>query len=83
MNNEYYCNDKEIKINSLKVSFCQEYKNTTRSGYGVKSLPNGVEYYKACLKWHLSIDISPEEIHNKGLKEVDRINKEMQNVICL
>ncbi|XP_060588530.1 uncharacterized protein LOC132743946 [Ruditapes philippinarum] len=59
----------------------EEYKNATRNGYGVNSLPNGVEYYKACLKWHLSIDISPEEIHQKGLQEVARINKEMQQVM--
>ena len=52
----------------------------TRQGLGVSSLPNGAEYYKACLKWHTSLDITPEEVHQKGLAEVDRIAKEMEKV---
>ena len=55
--------------------------NHTRKGYGVGSLRDGKEFYKACLKWHLSIDMSPEDIHQLGLQEVKRISKLMQKVI--
>jgi uncharacterized protein (DUF885 family) len=44
------------------------------------SMPNGKKYYEACLKWHLSLDMSPEVIHNKGLEEVKSIETKMQKV---
>ena len=52
----------------------------TRPGLGVSHLANGSDYYKTCLKWHTSLDITPEEVHKKGLEEVDRIAKEMKQV---
>lgn len=61
----------------------QIYLPNTRSGYGVNSFPDGENYYKACLKWHLGIAISPEEIHEKGLEEVNRISGEMHKVIIV
>ena len=57
------------------------YKNDTRTSWGVNSFKDGEAYYKACLKWHLSTDITPEEVHEKGLQEVDRIYKKMIAVI--
>lgn len=44
---------------------------------------NGSEYYRACLKWHLSFDMTPEEVHRTGLEEVERIHKEMKLVIYI
>lgn len=52
----------------------------TRKEYGVYDWDPTNEYYKACLKWHLSFEMSPEEVHDVGLKEVDRITKEMYKV---
>ena len=52
----------------------------TRKGLGVSFLTSGSDYYKACLKWHTSLDITPEEVHQKGLNEVDRIAKGMEKV---
>lgn len=58
----------------------KEYKNLTRVGYGVDTLPDGKDYYRACVKWHLSFDQSPEEIHQIGLQEVERISRQMHKV---
>ena len=63
-----------------KNNLLQVYMPNTRKGLGVSHLVNGSDYYKACLKWHTSLDISPEEVHQKGLNEVDRIAKEMEKV---
>ena len=41
-----------------------------RTEPGLHSVNGGLDYYKACLKWHLSTDITPGELHNIGLKEV-------------
>ena len=51
-----------------------------REGYGVSSWDNGPEFYKSVLQWHLSLPLTPEEVHQKGLAEVERISKEMKTV---
>jgi len=64
----------------IDFALLQEYKNATRTEFGVWSLPRGKDYYRACLKWHLSTDITPEEVHSLGLREVARISGLMQQV---
>ncbi|KAL8577178.1 hypothetical protein ACOMHN_047946 [Nucella lapillus] len=53
----------------------------TRGTYGVGGLPSGGSYYRACLKWHLSVDTSPSQVHQTGLREVDRIAHLMRQVM--
>jgi uncharacterized protein (DUF885 family) len=57
-----------------------EYLPSTRANVSVSTLPDGPTYYKACLKWHTSVEWTPETIHNKGLEEVDRIEKLMEKI---
>ncbi len=45
---------------------------------GVWKLPDGDEYYAYCLRNHTTTDMSPEQIHNLGLKEVERIENELK-----
>lgn len=52
-----------------------------RPGYGVNTWDNGSDYYKACLQWHLSLPLTPREVHDKGKQEVERISTEMKKVI--
>ena len=52
----------------------------TRTDYGVSSFDNGLNFYKACLKFHTSTDISPEEIRDIGIEEVTRIKALMEKV---
>ena len=48
----------------------------------VSSLPDiGKQFYKQCLKFHTSTNMTEEEIHNLGLEEVDRIEKEMMDIV--
>ncbi|MDJ0923153.1 MAG: DUF885 domain-containing protein [Acidimicrobiia bacterium] len=44
---------------------------------GVSNLPGGDEYYAAVLRHHLSIDLPPELVHERGLQEVDRLMGEL------
>jgi len=39
------------------------------------------EYYKACLAFHTSTNLTAEEIHQKVLDEVGKIEEEMREVI--
>ena len=48
---------------------------------GSSSLPNGQEFYQQCLKFHTSTNMTPMEIHELGLKEVNRIEKEMKLIV--
>ena len=51
--------------------FClQEYSKHTRTEAGVGSLPGGKEFYQACLNWHLSVEMTPQEIYDLGESEV-------------
>ncbi len=44
---------------------------------GVWKYPDGDEYYKLCLYNHTTTKLTPDEIHNLGLKEVSRIQSEI------
>ena len=54
--------------------------NNTRKEYGVGSFEDGRAYYEGCLKFHLSMDATPEEIRDLGLREVKRISAQMEKV---
>ena len=47
---------------------------------GVMHIPGGREAYAKLIKVHTSLDISPQELHQTGLNEVARINKEMETL---
>ena len=45
---------------------------------GLMHVPGGSDYYRRLIRVHTSLDISPEELHMTGLREIARINKEME-----
>jgi uncharacterized protein (DUF885 family) len=45
---------------------------------GLAALPFGKACYKARIRAHTTLPLTPEELHQKGREEIDRINKEMQ-----
>ncbi|XP_064089045.1 uncharacterized protein LOC135203217 [Macrobrachium nipponense] len=55
-----------------------EYMLAARPEVGVSSLPDGAEYYQACLQFHTSTDMTPQQIHDLGLSEVARIHEEVK-----
>jgi uncharacterized protein (DUF885 family) len=44
---------------------------------GLTSLPDGSQSYRTLVRSHTSLDLSPTEIHEFGLEEVERIRSEM------
>ena len=44
-------------------------------------LPNGDAYYQAQIRKFTTLDLTPEQIHQIGLREVDRIQAEMQQTM--
>jgi uncharacterized protein (DUF885 family) len=61
--------------------FRNEYLPGTRTTLGAAALPNGAAYYRFKIREFTTLDLTPEEIHNIGLKEVDRISGEMNAVM--
>ena len=51
-----------------------------RKEIAATSLPDGVSYYRECIRFHTSTELTPEEIHKIGLEEVEKIEKEMREV---
>ena len=75
---------KEIVIPSyqlLKEYFKEKYLPQSRNTVGLYDIPNGKELYIDLAKSFTTTELSPEEIHQIGLKEVARIRKEMEEVI--
>ncbi|MCG6156941.1 DUF885 domain-containing protein [Rubinisphaera margarita] len=48
---------------------------------GVRQIPNGQEFYAHRARLYTTTDLTPQEIHDIGLAEVDRIRKEMETII--
>ncbi|MFN8674354.1 MAG: DUF885 domain-containing protein [Candidatus Sericytochromatia bacterium] len=58
-----------------------EYIPNCRETIGFSDLPNGKELYDFLLKEFTTTDLTAEEIHNMGLKEVERIFSEIKEVM--
>ena len=57
-----------------------EYLPASRATSGIGSLPFGKDLYAVYVKQWTTTEMSPEEIHELGLKEVARLNAEMEKV---
>jgi len=57
-----------------------KYLPASRSTSGIGSIPNGKEIYAAYVKQWTTTTKTPDEIHEIGLKEVARLNAEMEKV---
>ena len=45
-----------------------------------KRHPNGADYYQKCLEFHTTTSLTCTEVHEIGLKEVERITAEMERI---
>ncbi len=74
-------NNKLIPQFKKITAFLQtEYLPASRKTSGIGALPGGNDLYKSYLKQWTTTDMTPEEIHNLGLKEVARLKSEMEKV---
>lgn len=48
---------------------------------GASSLPNGQEYYRLCLRFHTSTNLSPEEAHAIGLEQIAELTAEAEPLL--
>ena len=62
------------------LDYIEHLRSLATDEAGVWKFPRGDEYYQYVLRKETSTDLTPEEIHNMGLKEVIRIQKEMHHI---
>ena len=65
----------------LAEFFEEEYLPKARSSVGIGTTDEGREYYRALVRYFTTLDMSPDEVHEIGLKEVARIRSEMDTII--
>ena len=58
----------------------KEYLPATRTSVGWSALPQGQDWYAQFVSIYTTTDMQPAEIHELGLKEVARIEREMNGV---
>jgi uncharacterized protein (DUF885 family) len=73
--------DKLIPQHKKMAEFLKnEYLPSSRTTSGIGSFPFGKELYANYVKQWTTTEMTPEQIHELGLKEVARINAEMEKV---
>ena len=64
----------------LQAYFNDEYLPRTRGSIAATELPDGKAYYDFLARYYTTTELSAEQIHATGLKEVARIRAEMEKV---
>ena len=65
----------------LQEFFAKEYLPATRGTVGIWDTPGGADWYQQRIRWFTTTELTADEIHEIGLREVARIRGEMQKVI--
>jgi uncharacterized protein (DUF885 family) len=83
---------KELGIQAIRMSVVPGYKRflafmkkeyvpASRDSVGISETPNGRAYYRHRVRKFTTLNKSPDDVHNQGLKEVKRIHGEMMKII--
>ncbi len=65
----------------LRTFFVTEYVPQARTTLAAEAMPDGKAYYKQQIHEYTTLDLTPQQIHEIGLKEVARIQSEMNGII--
>lgn len=67
----------------IKSFLEEEYLEHAREEDGLYAIPRGKEQYAYLVKYWTTTDLTPDEIHQIGLQEVNRIRSEMDSIRVL
>ncbi len=65
----------------LSTFLKNEYIPNSRDSIGLSGVPDGKDWYEFKARSFTTTNLTPDEIHELGLKEIKRIRKEMEDVI--
>ena len=63
------------------IAYFEKLNEKANDDAGVWKFPNGDAYYRYMLKENTTTDLDPEEVHQIGLSEVERIKAEMNTIL--
>lgn len=64
----------------LNAVFSKEYEAAAPEAIGIGQYPGGAEAYRYLIRVHTSYDLTPQELHETGLRELERIDHELADV---
>ena len=64
------------------IAYFTELEPKANTDDGVWKLPDGDAYYAHCLRSQTTTDLTPAQVHEIGLREVERIEKEMRAILA-
>ena len=67
-------------LKALTDFLSSDYKSKAPASVGLAQYPGGKEAYQYLVGYHTTMDVTPEAVHEIGIKEVARINAEMQKI---
>jgi len=65
----------------LQTFFREEYAPKARKTIAASALPNGKAHYADLVRYYATFDITPDEVHDIGVKEVARIHRDMEETM--
>ncbi|MFB6220251.1 MAG: DUF885 family protein [Halolamina sp.] len=68
-------------LKRFRAYLLDEYIPKTRESHAYADLPGGEAYYEHLVRYYTTLDVTPEDVHQTGLEEVERIREEMLAVI--
>ena len=96
-NDEYFINDEKNQLiddakklisnkiipayQELNEFLKNEYLPKSRDSIGLDGVPDGKKWYEYVARYHTTTNLTPDEIHEIGLREVSRIRSEMEEII--
>jgi uncharacterized protein (DUF885 family) len=74
--------EKEVNpaIQNLTKFLTGDYSKYAPQGVGLAQYPLGRDYYRFLVGYHTTMDVTPEEVQNIGLKKVEEIQAEMKKI---
>jgi len=65
----------------FQIFFTKEYMPGARKSTAASALPNGKAYYTDLVHYYATYDITPDQVHDIGVKEVARIHAQMEETM--
>jgi len=65
----------------LREFLANQYVPQARDTIGASALPQGRDFYRHRVEKYTTLDMTPNEVHQLGLQEVERIRQEMEAII--
>jgi uncharacterized protein (DUF885 family) len=62
-------------VSRLKNVFSKDYVAAAPETTGIGQYPGGADAYRYLIRYHTSFDLDPKELHEQGLRELERIDR--------